>query len=48
MKNFKIGKKLIVTFAAILVMFLITVVAEFYGLQVGVDKYSDFYMSIIK
>ena len=43
MKNFKIGKKLIVTFAAILVMLLITVVAAFYGLQVGVDKYSDFY-----
>lgn len=43
MKNFKIGKKLIVTFAAILVMFVITVVAAFYGLQVSVEKYSEFY-----
>ena len=43
MKNFKIGKKLFVTFAAILVVFFITVLAAIFGLNSTGSNFDDFY-----
>lgn len=43
MKNFKIGKKLFVTFAIILGMFLVTVITSIYGLTYGGRQFTDFY-----
>ena len=43
MKNLKIGKKLIVTFAIILAMFLVTIVVSIFGLNFGGSQFKDFY-----
>ncbi len=43
MKNLKIGKKLFVTFAIILAMFLVTVVISMFGLTYGGRQFADFY-----
>lgn len=43
MKNFKIGKKLFVTFAIILGIFLVTVITSIYGITYGGSQFTDFY-----
>lgn len=43
MKNFKIGRKLIVTFGIILVFFLATVAMSLYGMVYGSGQYGEFY-----
>lgn len=43
MKNFKISKKLIVTFAIIIVMFITTVGVSLFGLSYGGNQFKDFY-----
>ncbi len=43
MKNLRIGKKLLITFMLIILMFIGTVAIAIVGLQQNADKYSDFY-----
>lgn len=43
MKNLKIGKKLVVTFAIILAMFLVTVCIFLFGLLFSSNQFDDFY-----
>lgn len=43
MKNLKIGKKLLITFMLIIILFCGTVATAIMGLQKNAEKYSDFY-----
>ena len=43
MKNLKIGKKLLITFMLIVILFCGTVATAIMGLQKNAEKYSDFY-----
>ncbi len=43
MKNLKIGKKLLITFMMIIILFCSTVVMAILGLRENADKYSEFY-----
>lgn len=43
MKNLKIGKKLLLTFGVIIVLFLITIFMSFYSLESTSDSFTDFY-----
>ena len=43
MKNLRIGKKLLITFMLIILMFIGTVAIAIVGLQQNADKYSNFY-----
>ena len=43
MKNLRIGKKLLITFMLIILLFIGTVAIAIVGLQQNADKYSDFY-----
>lgn len=43
MKDFKIGKKIIVTFGVVMAMFIVTIVVSIFGLSYSGNQFKDFY-----